>query len=1585
MSYRKQIIFLILSVLVCITLIISIFVQIKTSAVREMNERQMIYARLAAKGIESFLNQHIAILQVLSRSQRIILMNEEGKALLRSEQKTADKFVKGVTRLNARGEIIFTFPSVLGATGTNISGQEHVREVLSTHQLVVSDIFMTVQGFNSVAIHVPVYRAGAFDGTVGFLISFEALAKDYLDNLYIPKDRYAMLVNARGKIIHCITPDHAGHSLAEFYQDHSEAAVMIDGMMKGKEGAATFIDRHFASVAGEAQQMHAVHAPIRAGGGYWSVAVVSSEQLILPATRSTRLQIIILALFLVLFFAVTVYVVARIRGAGIEAQKRQKIEEDLIKSAEEIRDLYHNAPCGYHSLDASGNIVHINDMELSWLGYTREELIGKPYSLVLSEANHDRFNRAFSELKQQGLIRDVEYEITRKDGTAFPALVTASVVTDPQGNFIMSRSMVMDMTLRRAQEEQLRESEELYRTALESTSDGVTIVQNGKYVYASQRLLDTIGQPDIQLIGKAQGAFVHPDDWAKLTETYRQRSKGDPIPTGYELRVVKPDQSIVYLLVSAVIVIYHAKPAILSFMRDVTKQRETEDALRESEELYRTALESTSDGITIADVKDGKYLYVNQKLMATLGRPRENIIDGPIDIFVHPEDAGLGKKYFLERKGSGRKVSHFESRILKPDGSVALFSVTALDIIFQGKKAVVSFCQDVTEAKQKEQALSESEALYRTAMESTSDGVTILQDGKYVYVNQKFLETLGITRSDIIDRPLGVLAGPEAQQGLKDFLNRHPQDTSGPDMHITRVLKPGGSYIYLQSSSVDIIYRGKSSILTFIKDITERKNAEQALRESEALYRTALETTSDGISIIDLRTGNYLYANQRFMDTIGRPAENLIGRPLDIYVHPEDVDVGRKKYLSKRADDKDRIYYETRAIKPDGTIVMLGVTATETIYQGKAAVISFISNITERKHTEEALRESEELYRTAMEQTNDGISVVQDGKYAYVNQKFLQAIGRTEAEVVNHPLGIYIHPDDCNRVKQYFVARIHGEEAPASYDIRVLKPDGFYIMMNIKAAKIIYNRKPATISFITDVTEQKRAEEALRQSEERYRTIFESIDDDYFETDLRGIFTFLNKPVSWTGLRREDLVGSNFGLYVSPEMNKKIHFAFNKIYREGKSSRITDCDIVRQDGSAGHLEMSVSLMRNGEGNPVGFRGITRDVSDRFKMETEREKLTEQLHQAQKMEAIGTLAGGIAHDFNNLLMGIQGYTSLMMLEVQPTHGHYEQLRAVQTLVQSGANLTRQLLGFARAGRYEVVSTNLNDLISKSIALFARTKKEIRIFEKYAEKIWTVEVDRGQMEQVLLNMFVNAWQAMPGGGSLYLETANVILDDTPAKIHDLKPGRHVKISITDTGIGMDEKTQQRIFDPFFTTKEMGRGTGLGLASAYGIAKGHSGMITVYSEKGHGTTFNIYLPASSRTVDSEDTVETEPASGRETILLVDDEEVITNVTCRLLKELGYSVIVANNGEEAINIYTERHADIDLVILDMIMPGISGGDTFDRLKAVNSSVRAILSSGYSINGNAQAIMKKGVRVFLQKPYRLHDLAQKIRQALAD
>ncbi len=393
--------------------------------------------------------------------------------------------------------------------------------------------------------------------------------------------------------------------------------------------------------------------------------------------------------------------------------------------------------------------------------------------------------------------------------------------------------------------------------------------------------------------------------------------------------------------------------------------------------------------------------------------------------------------------------------------------------------------------------------------------------------------------------------------------------------------------------------------------------------------------------------------------------------------------------------------------------------------------------------------------------------------------------------------------------------------------------------------------------------------------------------------------------------------------------------------------------------------------------------VQRELAERKRAEERKKELEAQLLHAQKMEAIGTMAGGIAHDFNNLLMGIMGNVSLILLNASPDHPHYSELKNIEQCVQRGADLTKQLLGFAMRGKYETIPTDLNEIIKNSAKMFNRTRKEISIHENYEPDLPPVEVDRGQLEQVLVNLYVNAWQAMPGGGYIYLQTENVNLNKKEVKPYNLEPGNYVKTSIRDTGVGMDEETRQRIFEPFFTTKEMGRGTGLGLASGYGIIKNHGGFIQVDSEKNRGTTFYIYLPASQKEILEEKTLSGRIVEGTETVLLVDDEDFIIDVGEKLLNKMGYKVLTARSGKEAIEIYQKNKDGIDIVVLDMIMPGMGGGETFDNLKTINSRIKVLLSSGYSLDGQAAEILERGCSGFIQKPFQARALAQKIRLIL--
>ncbi len=502
----------------------------------------------------------------------------------------------------------------------------------------------------------------------------------------------------------------------------------------------------------------------------------------------------------------------------------------------------------------------------------------------------------------------------------------------------------------------------------------------------------------------------------------------------------------------------------------------------------------------------------------------------------------------------------------------------------------------------------------------------------------------------------------------------------------------------------------------------------------------------------------------------------------------------------------------------------------------------------------------------------------------------------------------------------------------------------------------------------------KWAVQVLQESEENYRLLVENANDAIFIAQDEVVKFPNTKTEEMIGYCSEELAKIPFIDLIHPEDRDMVLDRQNRRLKGEEPPSTYSFRVIKRDGEELLVQLNIVFITWG-GRPATLN-LLRDI-------TQQSRLEAKFQAAHRMESLGTLAGGVAHDFNNLLMGIQGNASLMLLDTETSHPHYERLKNIEQFVQSGADLTRRLLGFARGGKYEVKPTDLNGLIKRSSDMFGRTKKEITIYTKYQKDIWPVEVDHGQIEQVLLNLYVNAWQAMPGGGNLYIETQNITLNENYTIAYQIEPGRYVKISVTDTGVGMDEATQQRIFDPFFTTKEMGRGTGLGLSSVYGIIKDHGGIITIYSKNGEGTTLTIHLPASEKSVVEEKHLPEEILKGTETVLLVDDEEMIIDVGQKILKTLGYNILVARSGKEAIELYKKNRDNIDTVILDMIMPVMGRGDTYDRMKEINPDIKVLLSSGYSIDGLATEILERGCNGFIQKPFSMKELSQRIREII--
>jgi PAS domain S-box-containing protein len=941
------------------------------------------------------------------------------------------------------------------------------------------------------------------------------------------------------------------------------------------------------------------------------------------------------------------------------------------------------------------------------------------------------------------------------------------------------------------------------------------------------------------------------------------------------------------------------------------------------------------------------------------------------------------------------------------------------------------------ERRKAEAALRASEQKYRLLFTHAPSGIYELDytTGRFTQINSAMCDYTGYTEEELLTMSAFDILTDESQILFLDRLARLDRGESVPSNPEFCIKNKNGTTRWVQLN-VDFISQNNrvTGATVVAHDITERRQTESQKEAAiQALSAKTAELDHYFTSALDLlcianTAGQFLRLNPAWEKVLGYPLSELEGRVFLDLVHPDDLD-GTIGALARLDAQEEVLSFENRYRCRDGSyrwIEWRSKPMGETIY-------AVARDVTDRRRAEDENRLNYQRTQTLLhlgqmaEATlkeitdfalENAVELTQSkiGYLAFLNEDesvlTMHSWSRSamrECAIDEKPI---IYPvvntglwGEAVRQRRPIVTNDYSAAQPWKKGM----PDGHVRVVRHMNVPILDENRIVVVAGVgnkeqeyteSDVhqltllmqgmwnlVERKRAEEALSLRESYLTAIIENQPGLLWLKDSQSRFLAVNRAfaVSCGRQKPEELAGKT-DLDVWPrELAEKYRQDDNAVMKAGHPIRVEEP--IQDQGQIRWFETFKTPVRNAQGDIFGTTGYAQDITDRKKAEEEKELLQSQLLQAQKMEATGVLAGGIAHDFNNLLQAISGYTQLLLMKKNEQDPDYPSLQAIQKSGDRAAQLVRELLQFSRKADSKRTPMELNLEVEQAISILERTISKMVDIELHLDRdLWTVNADPVQFEQILLNLGSNAADAMPDGGKLVIETENIALDEDYADNHlGALPGRYVLLTVSDTGHGMDTATLEKIFDPFFTTKEIGKGTGLGLASVYGIVKSHGGYITCDSNVGRGTTFRIYLPAMEQTEADEnnDLVAKTPQSGTETVLLIDDEESIRDVASYALEEFGYSTLTASTGEEGLAQYSAKHHEIDLVIMDIGMPGMGGHKCLQQLLQINPAAKVLIASGYPIDGPAKKTVEAGAAGYVGKPYQLADLLNKVREIL--
>ena len=1055
--------------------------------------------------------------------------------------------------------------------------------------------------------------------------------------------------------------------------------------------------------------------------------------------------------------------------------------------------------------------------------------------------------------------------------------------------------------------------------------------------------------------------LVHPDD-RQLVSHLIQRSVQTGLDYAVEYRVVWPDGSIHWVDARGKARRdAEGRPThLVGVSIDIDQRKATEHQLRERELFLRMAMSSAKLAPWDFDLQSG--LIKGDPLIGELfGAPMQNDRGRNEDFFarIHPEDLPR-----VERAIQSSIENHtdymIEFRVRHLDGSIHwLEGHGRVHTSPTGEPIrMVGVTLDIDHRKATEAALAESEERLRLTLEAAKVGTW-----------EWNLKTNSVAGSPELGpmhgRPRGMF-----HTSVECFLEAiHPQDRDDVRVAIVNALTGDGNFaqdyrvIWPDSSVRWIADRGRTifdgdgnpvRMLGAAIDITERKEVERRHREQEEQYRLLADSMEDFVSLSDLNRRPH-YVSPSFYRITGYSPEEIDQSDFSTRIHPDDVPAVEQARLDNLRGLSTRIEYRFRC--KNGNFIWLDLKATPVgLGDGKVdRIVCCARDITDRKLAELSALQSEARYRELVELSPEAIGIVQDGAFVYGNPAAVELLA---ARDIDDFLGVkmedVIHPDDLTSTYERVQQVVATQQAVPLRQIRAVRRDGKVITIETRVGPCVYGGKPAVQVIGRDVTQRLLTEEALRESEARWRSLVENAPDIIMMVDRSGLISFINK--AGPGFRIEDVIGSSSLQFISPSSQMRARDAYARAWDYGETVDF-EIEATPQNHESQYYEVRVSPIRSGE-RTVALINISRDITDRKRLAEERLQIERKLQETQRLESLGLLAGGVAHDFNNLLTGVINYTVLAASKLAPKSSPVEYLEKAETAARRAADLTRQLLAYSGRGKLVTQPLNVSSVVSEMRELLQTSiSKRITFSLQLTSNLPAVIADATQLRQVIMNLILNASEAI--GTEIGVVTLKTHLVEattesliSPYSSDLLPPGKYVCVEVSDTGCGMVPATLQRIFDPFFSTKFAGRG--LGLSAVLGIVRGHHGAIQVQSVPGSGTTFRVLLPIQAGETEAPEQVATPlPAAptaigSSPLVLLIDDEEVARMSVEAVLLSENFRVELAANGREGLELFS-KIKDIDLVILDLTMPDLDGEQVFRVLRQQCPEVRVIITSGYS------------------------------------